>query len=590
LWDDPVRLPRQQRMNTRISPLPIRLHTAIALALMGAAFIASALISAATFERLPHLEDEFAYLYQAKIFAGRRVWLDRGNDPPKYFWQPFMLQEKAPDGDYQRQYSKYTPGWSLALALGVLVGQPWLINALLAALNVGLTYRLGREVFDPTVGVVGALLLAISPMALLLNASLMSHTWAMACTLLFVYGYWRTLPRNSPPSESPNARPFAIPVWLFAVMGGLAWGALAATRPLTAVAMALPVAAHMLFRLWALRGERTAQGALLRMGVFMALGALPTAALYPLYNYATTGDPRTNTYALLWSYDVIGFGEGIGLNKGGHSLYYGFRNARADLAAWFRDLYGVVMPPPAADYLRLTVGWGAGAGLSWLILGMGWWYGRKHEWVWFFTLFLIALIASGLLYWIGSVVNGAAAYSTRYYYEATFAVCLVSAYGVVTLARTLKIRPLWGRFPIHPVYLGLWAVCVASVVFYTPARLREPLPPDWMNGLWRYNKAGVDQIERLNAMRGDDPRPVTVIILRSPLPDVRDNWRDYAGLLGVSDPYPEHGAIIVVRVFDSEEVPAIVQRFSNRLVLYQIGERLYRTMEDALQGAAESGG
>ncbi|NLF77466.1 MAG: hypothetical protein GX573_17365, partial [Chloroflexi bacterium] len=41
----------------------------LALVCIWFAFGASAVVSRAIFDRLPHLEDEFAYLYQARIFA-----------------------------------------------------------------------------------------------------------------------------------------------------------------------------------------------------------------------------------------------------------------------------------------------------------------------------------------------------------------------------------------------------------------------------------------------------------------------------------------------------------------------------------------
>ncbi len=41
----------------------------LALICVFLAFAASALVSRDIFERVPHLEDEFAYLYQARIFA-----------------------------------------------------------------------------------------------------------------------------------------------------------------------------------------------------------------------------------------------------------------------------------------------------------------------------------------------------------------------------------------------------------------------------------------------------------------------------------------------------------------------------------------
>ncbi|MCC7206077.1 MAG: glycosyltransferase family 39 protein, partial [Anaerolineae bacterium] len=166
-----------------------------ALALMIFAFLAAAVVSRTVFERLPHLEDEFAYLYQARIFARGQVWVER-DEPVKVFWQPFVLQPEEPVDGALRRFGKYIPGWPLVLTPGIWMGQPWVINAFLAMLSVGLVYRLGKEIFSEPAGLVAALLTAISPVALLLNATLMSHTWAMFAALVFTYSYWRTLKRG----------------------------------------------------------------------------------------------------------------------------------------------------------------------------------------------------------------------------------------------------------------------------------------------------------------------------------------------------------------------------------------------------------
>ncbi|MEL7433786.1 MAG: glycosyltransferase family 39 protein, partial [Chloroflexota bacterium] len=103
-----------------------------------------------------------------------------------------------------------------------LLNQTWVINAFLAMLTVALVYRIGYEVFSPDVGVFAAFLTAFSPAALLLNGSLMSHTFGLFLATLFIYAYWRL--QNSP-------RPH-----LWGIIAGIALGSSAATRPLTTLA------------------------------------------------------------------------------------------------------------------------------------------------------------------------------------------------------------------------------------------------------------------------------------------------------------------------------------------------------------------
>jgi hypothetical protein len=615
-------------ITTRLNKRTFRQSALVALLLAYFALVASAVISRNVFERLPHLEDEMAYLYQAKIFAAGRFYVERGDDPAQYFWQPFVLQPDDPHDGINKRFGKYTPGWSLALALGVLVDQWWVVNAFCGMLTVALTYRLAREVFKDhhgeEVGLVSALLLAISPMALLLNATLMAHPFAMLMTVTFVYCYWRTTKNGTR--------------WYgWAIVGGLAAGMLIATRPWTAIAMGAPIALHALARfLDSFSTPRYMDQLFLvfRSLFVMALAVMLTASTWLLANTVWTGSPTTNTYTLLWAYDKVGFGEGYGLNKGGHSLYYGFRNAREDIKTWNRDLFGFTLDAGIAEYLSKNLGWGWGVGLSWIPFVYGFIVGRKRDWIWVFTEIVLAIMIFQLAYWIGSWVQGAAAYSLRYYYESTFAACIVSAYGIVTWAHRLRgdrrvyavdssihggsknvsnspefainylngahdsthipsvalsrkrfldrVQLAWHN--LSPGYLLLLIACGVSLVGYTPARFREPAGERWPNGLYRYNKIGQHQLQAIDDMRaqlGAPDQPVLILILRNPDPGVRDNWRDYGAALAMTSPTLD-SEIVVMRIFEKSKIPESVQRFPGRLVLYQVGETLYASAEEAL--------
>jgi hypothetical protein len=191
----------------------------IVLLLIAFSMVMSALISRVVFERLPHLEDEVAYLFQAKTYAGGHLVID-SPEPRRAYWQPFVV-DYAPTGE---RFSKYTPGWPALLTIGVLFGQPWIINAFLAGLTVALTYRLGSEIFNPDVGLIATVLTAFSPMALLLNATLMGHTAALYGVTLFFYAYWRI-------ERGRHALRWGI-------IAGIALGLVVTTRPLTPLASA----------------------------------------------------------------------------------------------------------------------------------------------------------------------------------------------------------------------------------------------------------------------------------------------------------------------------------------------------------------
>jgi hypothetical protein len=73
----------------------------IGLALL--AFGLSAVLSNTVFERLPHLEDEVAYLFQARTLAGGQLVVETPQ-PRLAYWQPFIV-------DYEgNRFGKYLPG------------------------------------------------------------------------------------------------------------------------------------------------------------------------------------------------------------------------------------------------------------------------------------------------------------------------------------------------------------------------------------------------------------------------------------------------------------------------------------------------
>jgi hypothetical protein len=289
-----------------------------ALVLVAVTFFLSAYTSRTVFERLPHLEDELAYLYQARVFAGGQVVVDTPQ-PSGSFWQPFVV-------DYEgKRFSKYAPGWSGLLALGVLMGAPWWVNAAFAALTVALVYRTGAELFNADTGLIAAGLVTFSPMAILLNGSLMSHTSALFSTALFTYAFWRV-------ERGRNAVRWGL-------LAGLALGLLLVNRPLTAIGVAAPFVVYALARLLGLlvrQRERLAG----QFAALVALGlvTLVLAPLVPLYRYIATGDPLFNTYTLVWDYDRVGFGDDYG--RYGHTLRKGLRHAREDLTLTASDQIG----------------------------------------------------------------------------------------------------------------------------------------------------------------------------------------------------------------------------------------------------------
>ncbi|MBN1933718.1 MAG: glycosyltransferase family 39 protein, partial [Anaerolineae bacterium] len=193
-------------------------------------FVAAGLIADWVFERVPHLEDEVAYLFQAQVFAAGKLYVDAPFHT-NCFFAPFVLDHQG------HRFGKYSPGWPALLAVGVRLGQPWWVNAGFAALAVALTFRLGREVSDRRAGIIAAVLAATSPFVLLLAGSLMSHTSCLAFTTAFVWCFRRSV------VAVRRSR-------LWALVAGVMLGAVFAIRPYTALAVGFPALLYGLWRLW----------------------------------------------------------------------------------------------------------------------------------------------------------------------------------------------------------------------------------------------------------------------------------------------------------------------------------------------------
>lgn len=556
---------------------------AAALLLALFSFAMSAYLSRTVFERLPHLEDEIAYLFQARTLARGQAAIE-SPEPERAFWQPFVVDHEG------RRFSKYTPGWPALLAVGEAIGQHWIINASLAALTTVLIFRLGASLYSTRAGLIGAALAAFSPMALLLNATLMGHTAALFAAALFLYACWRL-------ERTPHRRSLR-----WGLVAGLALGGLIAARPMTALAIALPLMTWSAIRLW--RARKTALLATLRPLLALSAVALLISLCIPLYNYASTGSATQNLYTLVWSYDRVGYGEGYGRNI--HTLEKGIRHTRFDLSLMAADLFGWQLQPltPALQaHLQTESDYWPATGVSWILLPLGllviykrraWWVALwlaaliawvslpgailggqlsrdpqfawawlllgigglllpltrlrgRGAWTWLLISTALMLIAVQLAYWIGSQ-----RYSTRYYFEGLAALALISALPLAWLAE----QRVGGRPLTRWVYAGLALILGVTLFTYSLPRI----------GVLRgYNQITRAQIAGVEARRSGD-QPVLVLVTGS---DVR--WRAYGALTALTSPYLD-SPIVVAWIYDESVRDQIVAQFPDRQIIEMAAE------------------
>jgi hypothetical protein len=273
------------------------------------AFLLSYAVQEWVFEGIPHVTDATSHLFQAKIFNEGRLYAPVPPCPDA-FWQPHVVMTRS-----GRWFTKYTPGHSLLLAGGMALGLlkwtlPFCWMAALITLGGILKRYEGR-----TVAGMGMGLLALSPLALLLSGSYMSH---VSATAFMAGGILCWLHRLDLQKEKKSR------VWAGA--GGFLLAASALTRPHEFVLIGLIGA------LFSFSFDGTQWRGIFRSLPWLFLGAVPVLAFWAIWNATLYGTPFAIGY---------GFTQGDALRPSfqghwGFSPAYGWREAFA-LLVWNLD-------------------------------------------------------------------------------------------------------------------------------------------------------------------------------------------------------------------------------------------------------------
>lgn len=347
---------------------------------IGVGFITLALavlVNQFAFKGMPHITDGIAQLFQGRIFASGHLSL-----PSPAFRSFFDFENVVNNG---RWFCQYPPGYPFFLALGVLVGMPWLINALFGALGVIVIYLLGRLMYSDRVARLAAALAALSPFLLLMSAGDLNHPTSLLFGALFLL-CWIRLPQHGLAN---------------ALLGGLSLGIMAMTRPFTAAAMAVPVVVWTFF--WLIR-----RPAIFGRVLACLAGLAASGVLFALYNRATTGNPMTSGYSALYGSSLqLGFGhETWGVV---HTPWRGFVhmvNNLNGLNAWL-----FAWPLPSLLFALVPVA-----------------LGLKHRWDRFNAALIASIVLAHIFYFFH-----AHAYGPRFIYECLPALVLLTARGIFLL-------------------------------------------------------------------------------------------------------------------------------------------------------------
>jgi len=402
-------------------PLPVILASI-------AVFLFCSLFSSLVFERVPHINDEVAYFFQAKLFQSGRLYAPSpcGRE---FFDFPHIINNG-------RWYSIYPPGFPLLLVVGLIFRVPWLVNPLLASLAIVLLYLLGKEIYDHSVGLIAALLGTISPWFIVMSSTMMSHTSSMFFNALFLLLLFRSLRR---------------PSFGLGLAAGISWGMAFLIRPVNTLFFSFVFLVYYAFRL-----VKSRRGPAPRNALAFSATALAFAGLFLFYNFVTNGGPFRMGHIVRYgpSYSVI-FGRAATLDSAFTPLSGSVQMAD-NLRALNTDLFGW----PASSFLAMLP-------LLWLTRLNP--KERKKD------LLLLSgfgcLVAAFYFFWGAFVFVGA-----RMLFDAVPLLLLLSARGIVELPGlvaqiTRKIS--------RPIVRRMTAVLICAFATYAffsrmPHRLRPP--------------------------------------------------------------------------------------------------------------------
>jgi len=214
-------------------------------------------LARAAFHGFPLSGDEYSHLLQAELFARGLL---HSAAPTNSDW--FRVDHVVVD-DWVR--SKYPPGTSALLALGVLLRVPWLVTPVEGVLTLVLVWTATRRVLGEKDARVVVLLLGGAPLFAFQAGSFFSHT---------ATSMWLAAAFAGVSASATRPRPFCL------LVAGLALGCAFLTRPLDAVVFGAA--------LLALRSTRVM--------AFAGLGAAPFVVAHLAYQNAQFGSPWTDGY------------------------------------------------------------------------------------------------------------------------------------------------------------------------------------------------------------------------------------------------------------------------------------------------------
>jgi hypothetical protein len=239
----------------------------------------------------PRLHDEHSYLIQSRMVAAGKLW--EPQHPLADFFDNFYMLSRPVYAPI------YFPGTALLNAPFVRAGLPyWTMPILASGLAVALTFHLTTLLIDGVAGFTAAALM-LGTWGLREFSTMVMAQAPMTLLGLLMFTAWLAWRKK-------RRAPWAMPL-------GLCMGWAAITRPVDALAFALPIGVAMALDLKPLPFRR-----IILTGVVLLVGLAPFFALQFAFNRGTTGSPWKIPYTVYLHQDQPG-------------SEYGFRPFRADV-------------------------------------------------------------------------------------------------------------------------------------------------------------------------------------------------------------------------------------------------------------------
>jgi hypothetical protein len=407
--------------------IPSRLDRFAGLAAIWVIVLAAAL-SFFSYEWHPHVPDEVIYLYHARYLAAGMLTLPAPPVPEAFSF--YMIPYEA-----SRWYSIFSPGWPAVLAVGVLAGAPWLVNPILAGLNVLLAYLFIQEINNRRTARLAILLLCASPWYIFMSMNFMAHTFTLTCVLAAALGLaW--------------ARRTGQVGWGW--LAGAAVGVVSLIRPLDGAIVG------GLLGLWAIGfgGQRLKTPAIVAFG----LSAVGVGAIVFPYNQQITGSPTVFPLTAYYEQyfgpnsNALGFGPDRGFSWPidpfpGHSPLEAMINANLNTFSINIDLFG----------------WSTG---SLFIVAILLFSGTLRRSDYLMLAVIVFTVGSYSLYWF----SGGPDFGARYWYLTIIPFTVLTVRGLELLMRMVEPRAGNSSHQSMRVIISLFLLIILALVNYFPWR------------------------------------------------------------------------------------------------------------------------